>query len=53
MWKEIKEQYAYLWWWLLDNGLFVATIIVNFFMLAIFTVSMTVFYFALKWFSKH
>ena len=51
--KEIKEQYMYLWWWLLSQGIVVATIFVEFFLISIFAVTMTVFYFLMKWLSKH
>jgi hypothetical protein len=51
--KEIREQYAWLWWWLLDQGLFISTILVNVFMLAIFLVAMTAFYFIMRWLKGH
>jgi len=51
--KELKEQYAYVWWWLLENGIFIATIIVNFFLAAIFAIAMGLLYFFLRWYSKH
>jgi len=51
--KEIKEQYAYLWWWMLNQGIFISTILVNTFMFAIFTVSMACLYFLMKWLKGH
>jgi hypothetical protein len=53
MWKEIKEQYAYVWWWLLENGIVVSTIIVNAFLATIFAVVMSALYFFVRWYSKH
>jgi len=51
--KEIEEQYAYVWWWLLNQGLIVSTILVNSFLFAIFTVAMAMLYFFMKWISRH
>ena len=51
--KELKEQYAYLWWWLLENGIFVATILVNFVLATIFAIAMAALIFYLKWFGRH
>lgn len=53
LFKEIEEQYAYLWWWLLNQGLFVATIFVNTFMIVIFTICMFVLVFFIRWFGRH
>jgi hypothetical protein len=51
--KELKEQYAYVWWWLLENGIIIATIVVNFLSAIIFAIVMGILYFFLKWFGKH
>jgi hypothetical protein len=51
--KELKEQYAYLWWWLLSQGIFISTILVNTFMLFIFVFAMTAFYFVMRWLKGH
>jgi hypothetical protein len=51
--KELKEQYAYLWWWLLDKGTVIAWSIVNFFLATIVAIVLAALYFFLKWYSKH
>jgi hypothetical protein len=51
--KELEEQYAYLWWWLLNQGLVVATIIVNVFIASVFAMCMVALVFFIKWFSRH
>lgn len=51
--KELQEQYDYLWWWLLNQGIVLSTIFVNTFMLIIFSIVMTAFYFLMKWLKGH
>jgi hypothetical protein len=51
--KELKEQYAYLWWWLLNQGVFVASFIVNSFLFVIWFAIMLIFYFVMKWLRGH
>lgn len=51
--KDIKEQYTYLWWWLLENGLFIATLLVNTFLISVFLFTMSLLYMFVRWYSKH
>jgi hypothetical protein len=51
--KELKEQYAYVWWWLLNQGTFVATLIVNTFLFLVWLFFMVIFYFVMKWLKGH
>jgi hypothetical protein len=51
--KELGEQYDYTWWWLLEQGIFFASIIVNTVFLTIFAIVMGFLILFLKWFSKH
>jgi hypothetical protein len=51
--KEIKEQYDYLWWWLLEQGTLVSMLIVNSFFFMLFAVSLGILYVFLKWYAKH
>lgn len=53
LFKEIEEQYVYLWWWLLEQGLIIATLLVGSFMIVIFTICMSIIYLFLKWYAKH
>ena len=50
--KNLKEQYAYLWWWFLDKGLFISTIIINLFAASIFSIAMVILHFFVKWYDK-
>lgn len=51
--KEIKEQYAYLWWWLLNQGIPIAGVLVLLFLGGIFIMCMVAFAFFLKWLDMH
>jgi len=51
--KEIKEQYNYLWWWMLEQGIIVSTILVNSFLFMIFAVGMGILMLFLKWYTRH
>lgn len=51
--KEIKEQYAYLWWWLLNQGIIISALLVNSFLFTIWIAVMCVFYFVMKWLRGH
>jgi hypothetical protein len=50
---SFKEEYHTLWNWLLDKGILIASIIVNFFLATIFAIAMVGLYFLIKWWSKH
>jgi hypothetical protein len=51
--KEIKEQYVYLWWWMLEQGIIISALLVNSFLFAIWVAIMTCFYFVMKWLKGH
>jgi hypothetical protein len=50
--KEIKEQYAYLWWWMLSQGTVLAAVIVNLFSATLFAIMMAILHFFVKWYDK-
>lgn len=49
----LKEQYKTLWNWLLAKGLFIAAVIINFFLATIFAIMMVALYYFTKWWDKH
>jgi hypothetical protein len=51
--KELGEQYNYVWWWLLDQGILIATFLVNVFLFGMFAITMVILLIALKYFGKH
>jgi len=51
--KEIKEQYAYLWWWMLNQGIVISTLLVNSFLFVIWVVVMAIFYFVMRHLKGH
>ena len=51
--KEIKEQYAYLWWWFLEQGIFLSALIINSFLFVVWLMAMGVFVFLMRWLSRH
>jgi hypothetical protein len=51
--REIEEQYVWLWWWLLDQGMIIATILVNTFFISIFALVMALLVLFLKFYGRH
>lgn len=50
---SLKREYYTLWNWLLNKGLLIATIIVNFVTATIFAIAMVILHYFMKWWDKH
>jgi hypothetical protein len=50
--SKLKDQYNYLWWWMLEQGIFISAVLVNLFSASIFAIAMAILHIFVKWYDK-